>query len=168
MANAISAIANGGYYVRPYVVKKIQDKYGETIKEFKPEAVRVVMPEDIAKRVSAILTGVVLRGTGRLGKPPSFTAAGKTGTAQKVEPNGGYSHSRFFASFIGYAPAENPQIAIAVIFDEPHLSHFGGTVSAPVFAKVAENTLKYLQSTQSEIKEAEDANLKKTLAGLRR
>ncbi|MDP3142562.1 MAG: hypothetical protein Q8N14_01260, partial [Candidatus Omnitrophota bacterium] len=66
-----------------------------------------------------------------------------------------------------FAPADKPQIAMAVIFDEPHPSHFGGTVAAPVFARVAENTLKYLQSTQTESKEIEDAQSKENLAGLR-
>jgi len=167
LANAISTIANGGYRVKPFVVRAIQDKQGELIKEFKPEILSQVISAEIANRVRSILTGVIERGTGKLAKPGAFTAGGKTGTGQKVEPNGIYSQNKFFASFIGFAPAEKPQIAIAVVFDEPHPNHFGGTVAAPVFAKVAENALKYLQSTQEEIKE-EDAHPKKNLAGLRR
>lgn len=167
LVTAISAIANGGYRVRPFVVKAIQDKQKELIKEFRPEVLGQVISEEIDSRVKSILSGVIERGTGKMAKPASFTAAGKTGTGQKVEPNGTYSQNKFFASFIGYAPEDKPQIAIAVIFDEPHPSHFGGTVAAPVFARVAENTLKYLQSTQTETKEIEDAQSKKNLAGLR-
>lgn len=168
LVTAISAIANGGYYVRPFVVKSVQDKHGELIKEFKPTVAKRVISADIASRIKSIITGAVERGTGKLARPPSFTAAGKTGTAQKVEPNGTYSQTKFFASFIGFVPADNPQIAMAVVFDEPHPSHFGGTVAAPVFAKVAENVLKYLQSTKQEIpKSIEDAHPKETLARLR-
>lgn len=154
--------------MRPYVVKAILDKHGELIKEFKPTVTRKVINEDIANRVKSIITGVVERGTGKLAKPTSFTAAGKTGTGQKVEPNGTYSQNKFFASFIGFAPVDNPRIAIAVVFDEPHPSHFGGTVAAPVFAKVAENTLKYLQGREEEPREVEDAHPKRNLAELRR
>jgi cell division protein FtsI (penicillin-binding protein 3) len=164
---AISAIGNGGNGVHPYVAKAIVDKQGELIKEFKPAPSRKVIDENMANRVKSIITGVVERGTGKLAKPASFSAAGKTGTAQKVEPNGTYSQNKFFATFIGFAPADNPRIAIAVVFDEPHPSHFGGTVAAPVFAKVVENTLKYLQE-QEEPKEVENAHPKKNLAELRR
>ncbi len=145
LVTALSAIANGGQLMKPYIVKEIRDNHGEIIKSFSPIVVRRVISEGTANRVKKILTGVVEEGTGKLAKIPGFTAAGKTGTAQKLEPNGAYSHSKFVASFIGFAPAEDPVIAIAIVIDEPRPYYFGGVVSAPVFKKVAGDVLKYLK-----------------------
>jgi len=99
-----------------------------------------------------ILIGVVENGTGKLAHMDGFTAAGKTGTAQKVEPSGQYSHSRFMASFVGFAPAEEPQLAIAVTVDEPRGMYYGGVVAAPVFKNVAADCLKYLRTKNIEAK----------------
>lgn len=148
LAAAISVIANGGQLLRPYVVKEIKDKYGETIKEFSPVMINKVISLDTANRVKKILTGVIEEGTGKLAKLLGFSAAGKTGTAQKLEPNGTYSHSKFVASFIGFAPAEDPLVAIAVVVDEPHPSYFGGVVAAPVFKNVVNDVLRYLKTRE--------------------
>jgi cell division protein FtsI/penicillin-binding protein 2 len=110
--------------------------------------IRKVISLDTAQRINKIMTGVIEEGTGRLARPEDFSAAGKTGTGQKLEPNGTYSHSKFIASFIGFAPAEDPVLAIAVIVDEPHPYYFGGVVAAPVFKRVAEDTLKYLKTKE--------------------
>ena len=88
--------------------------------------------------------GVVESGTGRKAKMEEFTAGGKTGTAQKVEPSGVYSHNRFIASFIGFAPAAKPALAVVVCVDEPYPVYFGGDVAAPVFKNVMDQSLKYL------------------------
>ena len=141
---AVSVIANGGQLVKPYLVKEIRDQYGETVKYFSPAPVRRVISESTAARMRKILTKVIEQGTGKLAKPASFSAAGKTGTAQKLDPNGAYSHDKFVGSFIGFAPADNPQIAMVVTLDEPHPYYYGGVVSAPVFKNVAEDVLKYL------------------------
>ncbi|MDD5550397.1 MAG: penicillin-binding transpeptidase domain-containing protein [Candidatus Omnitrophica bacterium] len=148
LACAISVVANGGLYYRPYIINKIKDKYDETIEETKPECVRRVITAETSQRLSKILERVVESGTGRLAKSKEYKFAGKTGTAQKVDPRGGYSHSAFFASFIGFAPAENPRLAIVVVFDEPHPYYYGGVVSAPVFKEVAEKSLKYIESEE--------------------
>ncbi|MDD5617848.1 MAG: penicillin-binding transpeptidase domain-containing protein [Candidatus Omnitrophica bacterium] len=148
LACAISAIANGGNYFKPYIVKRIKDKHDETIKEQNPVCLRRAISEDTSARLSKILELVVENGTGQLAKSKEYAFAGKTGTAQKVDPNGGYSHSTFYASFIGFAPADNPKLAIAVVFDEPHPYYYGGVVSAPVFKEVAEKSLKYLESQE--------------------
>ncbi len=148
LASAISVIANGGQLMRPYLVKEIRDKYGESIKKFSAVMIRKVISLDTAARVKKILTGVIEQGTGKLAKIEGFTAAGKTGTAQKLEPNGAYSHAKFMASFIGFAPAEDPLIAIAVIIDEPRPYYFGGVVAAPVFKNVASDVLRYLKIKQ--------------------
>jgi cell division protein FtsI/penicillin-binding protein 2 len=148
LASAISVIANGGQLMKPYIVKEIRNQYAEPIKQFTPKMIRKVISLESAQRASKILIGVVEEGTGKLAKIDSIVVAGKTGTGQKLEPNGTYSHNRFMASFIGFAPAEDPSIAIAVVVDEPHPYYFGGVVAAPVFKNVAEDVLKYLKSKQ--------------------
>lgn len=146
---AVAVIANGGQLMKPYIVQEIRDKQGETIKKSSPTMIRKVISLDTAERVKKILMGVVEEGTGKLAKVAGFTAAGKTGTAQKLEPNGTYSHNKFVASFIGFAPAEDPLVAIAVVVDEPRPYYFGGVVAAPVFKNVASDTIRYLKSKQS-------------------
>lgn len=145
LASAISVIANGGQLMKPYIVEEVRDKYGETIRSFSPQMAQKVITPETAARVKKILTGAVERGTGKMAKMPRFTAAGKTGTAQKLEANGAYSHRKFVASFIGFAPAEDPVVAIAVCVDEPHPAYFGGVVAAPVFKNVANDVLRYLR-----------------------
>ena len=145
LASAIAAIGNGGFYMKPYIVHAIVDRRGEVIKAFEPQVVRRVISEDTSKKMREVLANVVVNGTGKLAQSKIFAMAGKTGTGQKVESNGIYSHSKFTASFIGFAPAENPEIAIAVIVDEPHPYYYGGVVSAPAFKAVAEDVLKYRQ-----------------------
>jgi len=147
MVCAMSVIANEGIYMKPYVVKYIQDQEGEIIEEFHPQQEGQVMKPETALRVKNILTKVVAKGTGRMAMIDNVLVAGKTGTAQKVE-NGTYSHSKFYASFVGFAPVEDPKIAMVVVFDEPHGTHYGGTVAAPVFKEVAQDVLKYLNTNQ--------------------
>lgn len=148
LANEISIIANGGQLMQPFIVKEIRDQYGEPVKVIEPKMVKKVLSVDTANRIKKILVGVVEEGTGKMAKVLGFSAAGKTGTAQKLEPNGTYSHDKFVASFIGFAPAEDPLIAVAVSVDEPRGSIYGGVVSAPVFKNVALDTLRYLRTKQ--------------------
>lgn len=145
LAAAISAVANGGLYFKPYLIKEITDAHGEIIKEYGSKCLRRVISADTSRRLGAILAGVISSGTGKLAQSQLYAFAGKTGTAQKINPNGGYSHSSFFATFIGFAPVEHPRIAIAVVFDEPHPYYYGGVVAAPVFKEVAEEALKYIE-----------------------
>jgi cell division protein FtsI (penicillin-binding protein 3) len=148
LASAISVIANGGQLMKPYIVDSVRDNQGRIIKQNKPALLRKVISVDTAMRIKKILTGVVEEGTGRMGKVAGFSAAGKTGTAQKLEPNGTYSHSKFIASFIGFAPAEDPILAIVVTVDEPHPYYFGGVVAAPVFQKVAGDAIRYIKGSE--------------------
>ncbi|MGE5308438.1 MAG: peptidoglycan D,D-transpeptidase FtsI family protein [Deltaproteobacteria bacterium] len=148
LAGALSVIANGGTLMKPYIVMEIRDKSGKIEKAYSPTPVRTVISSDTAARVRKILVGVIENGTGKLAKSQEFTAGGKTGTAQKIESNGTYSHSKFNASFVGFAPAEDPQVVIAVIIDEPRGFYYGGVISAPVFKNVAGDVLKYLKSRQ--------------------
>jgi cell division protein FtsI (penicillin-binding protein 3) len=148
LAAAISVIANGGQLMRPYILDEVRDKYGETIKKFSPTMIRKVLTVDTANRMRQILIGVVEEGTGRAARVEEFPAAGKTGTAQKIE-NGMYSHSKYYASFIGFAPADEPLVAIAVVIDEPRgYLRFGGEVAAPVFKKVARDVVRYLKMSR--------------------
>lgn len=149
LVSAISVVANGGLLMRPYIVKGIQDKYGEQIKEFSPAVINRAISTDTASRIKEILVGVVENGTGKLSAIEGFRIAGKTGTAQKLEPDGRYSHRKYVASFIGFAPADDPVIAICVIADEPRPYYFGGVVCAPVFKRVASEVLKYLEVSPS-------------------
>lgn len=149
LAGEISIIANGGQLMKPYVAREIRDKDGEVIKGFYPVMLNKVISLETANRIKKILVGVVESGTGKLSKMEDFTSAGKTGTAQKLEPNGRYSHSKFIGSFIGFAPAQDPLISVVVMIDEPHPVYFGGVVAAPVFKNVASDTLKYLRSKET-------------------
>ena len=148
LVTAISVIANGGQLMKPYIVQEVRDKQGEIIKRFSPALISKVLSVDTTSRIKKILTGVIEKGTGKLAMLQGFSAAGKTGTAQKLEPNGTYSHNKFVASFIGFAPAEDPLVAIVVIVDEPHPYYFGGVVAAPVFKNVASDVIRYLKANQ--------------------
>lgn len=145
LAQAICVVANGGSLVKPWIVREIRHPSGTTVKSFKPTVIRQVISSGVARELKEILAGVVEEGTGKLAQVPGFRAAGKTGTAQKVEPSGVYSHSNFVASFVGFVPVEDPRLAIVVVVDEPRPIYYGGVVSAPVFKRVATDALAYLE-----------------------
>ncbi len=148
LASAISVIANGGQLMKPYIIDSVRDNQGQIIKQNKPVLIRKVISVDTALRIKKILIGVVEEGTGKLAKVSGFSAAGKTGTAQKLEANGTYSHNKFIASFIGFAPAQDPLLTIVVTIDEPHPVYFGGVVAAPVFQKVASDAIRYIKGNE--------------------
>ncbi len=148
LATALSAVANNGTMMKPYVVKKIQDKYGSTIESYSPQVLSQVISPETSERVTKILTEVVDKGTGKQARIKGVRVAGKTGTAQKVESNGRYSHDKFIASFIAFAPADDPQLVVVFVVDNPRGQYFGGVVSAPAVKNICENTLKYLQVKQ--------------------
>jgi cell division protein FtsI (penicillin-binding protein 3) len=140
--NAINAIANGGYRVRPSIVDRIIDEKGDLVKVNTPERIRLMSPQTAATVLEAF-EGVVLRGTGRRAALEGYRAAGKTGTAQKIV-DGHYSPTKYVSSFIGFAPLPKPRITILVQIDEPRGVHYGGDVSAPFFQKIAQETLLQL------------------------
>lgn len=142
MVTAMSVIANGGNLVRPYIVSKVQDPAGVTLKEKKPLIKHRVIKPEVAATMRDILTQVVERGTGTKAKIPDVQVGGKTGTAQKILPGGkGYSHSAFMSSFVGFAPATDPRYAMVIVLDEARPLYYGGTVAAPVFKEVMEAAL---------------------------
>lgn len=137
--------------MKPYIIDSIRDNRGQIIKQNKPTLIRKVISVDTAMRIKKILTGVIEEGTGKMAKVPGFSAAGKTGTAQKIEENGRYSDSKFVASFIGFAPVEDPILTIVVTVDEPHGSHFGGVITAPVFQRVAADAIRYIKGNETPV-----------------
>jgi cell division protein FtsI (penicillin-binding protein 3) len=142
LLTAYTAMANGGWLMRPRMVEHIVQ--GDEFQFFAPHARHRVLSPQTLERMNEILVGVVERGTGKQAAVEGYTVAGKTGTAQKVE-RGTYSHSKILASFVGYVPAETPQLAMLVIIDEPRLAKWGGEAAAPVFKRVAQQALYYLQ-----------------------
>ena len=143
---AVSAIANGGWLMRPYVVSEVRSSTGETIAHLEPVVRRRPISAQTAKALTEIMRGAVLPGgTGTLGAVPGYDVAGKTGTAQKIDPlTGGYSAMRMVSSFVGFLPADDPKLAILVVVDEPQTEHWGGTVAAPVFQRIAAQAVRHL------------------------
>ena len=149
MTSAMATIANGGKLVTPRIVKSITTVDGRVITEFKPTVLRQVISPQTANQIGNALRGVVSdRGTASKAGVPGFSICGKTGTAQKVDPNGGYEQGKYVVSFSGYMPAESPEFVALVVLDDaktasPELN-YGGTVAAPIFARVAEKAARYL------------------------
>jgi len=141
----MSAIANGGTLYKPYVVRRIASTDGTVMVDNGPEAVRRVVGQKAAKEMTEILEGVVLEGTGKKAAVPGVRVAGKTGTSQKIDPRTHqYTHEKYIASFVGFAPAEDPKLCIAVVLDEPQGgSYYGGAVAAPVVGKILQRGLVY-------------------------
>ena len=145
LAAAVGAIANNGVLMRPHVVKALVDGQGRLLGETQPQVAGRALGATEARLLAQIMRGVTEPGgTGEGVKVPPFPVAGKTGTAQKLSPKGGYSHSDFMSSFVGFVPADDPQAVILVVIDSPRGRHYGGTVAGPAWAAVARATLKTL------------------------
>ena len=145
LASAMSVIANGGLLVRPHIVSEVIDLKGN-VKKIHPEIVRRVISGSTSKKMTDILKWVVSNeGTGKLAAVDGFSVAGKTGTAQKVDPETGrYSRNKFISSFTGFVPADSPEMVILIVIDEPKGVSWGGSVAAPVFHRVARQALRYM------------------------
>lgn len=152
---AISAIANGGKLMEPHLVKEIINPNDGTSEVIKPKVVRQVISKESSKLVSGYLEQVVADqtiGTGRNAYIEGYRVAGKTGTARKVV-NGEYSKSKDVVSFIGFAPVNNPKIAMLIVIDQPDGSNIGGgTAAAPVFKKIVSQTLQYMGVPKDTVK----------------
>jgi cell division protein FtsI/penicillin-binding protein 2 len=141
MANAYACVANGGMMMKPFIIKKVLAPDGTLLKEYKPVEIRNVISKNTSKMLTELFVGVVERGTGKDAYIENIKVAGKTGTSQKMV-EGKYSKSKYTSSFIGYFPAENPQIVVAVIMDAPGNGEiYGGKVSAPIFRKISERII---------------------------
>ena len=142
MASAMSVIANGGEWIQPTIVERVEDQAGVTLRKGEPQVRHRVIRPEVAAMMQWILQRVVEEGTGRRAKIKGIPVAGKTGTAQKLLPDKkGYSHENFISSFLGFAPANDPEYVMAVILDDPQGKYYGGTVAAPVFKEVMETYL---------------------------
>ena len=140
MITGISAIANGGNLMQPYIVKSMLDEDGNTVFEAEPTVKRSVVSQSTSEAVLAMMEKVVSEGTGRNAYVPGYRVAGKTGTSEKLTVDGEY-----IASFVGCAPADDPKIAVLIVIDEPQgYVHGGGAIAAPVAGRVIEETLKYM------------------------
>ena len=145
LITAVSAIANDGVLMKPYLVQAITNSKGEPLKQFQPQTVRRVISEKTSRTLKAIMKTVITEGgTGVNAALEGYDVCGKTGTVRKLNEDGTYSNTRHIGSFVGFTPADDSRLAILVIIDEPKGKSYGGTVAAPVFRRIARETLNYL------------------------
>lgn len=149
LLSAVSAIANGGQLMRPHVGRQIMTEDGREVRLLEAQPLRRVVSEHVAHTVQQMMANVVAQGTGKMAQVPGYRVAGKTGTAQKVI-NGRVEKGTYIASFIGYAPVPNPEVAMLVSVDEPQGAYFGGQVAAPVFGRLMKDVLRYLDIKPTE------------------
>ncbi len=142
MVTMVSAVANGGKLMKPHLVKQLVDENGNVIEEYKPQVVRQVISEETSQTMCKILESVVSEGGGRNAYLAGYRIAGKTGTSEK-QPRG---NGKYVASFVGFAPADDPEIVCLVILDQPPVgaTYYGGLIAAPVVKNILEESLQYL------------------------
>jgi cell division protein FtsI (penicillin-binding protein 3) len=145
LVTAVSAVANGGWLMKPYIVSEIRDATGRAAARTTPVVRRRPISPETAHSLGLILEGVVTNGTGTRAAVPGYRVAGKTGTAQKIDPaTRAYSSTLVVGSFVGYAPVDDPRLAVVVVVDEPQTDAWGGMAAAPVFRRIIEQALPYL------------------------
>jgi cell division protein FtsI/penicillin-binding protein 2 len=145
MLMTMSAIANKGVMMRPMLVDRLEDRDHKVVAKYSPQRVRQVISEAAAEQmVTALKTVVSTEGTAAKAALEHYTVAGKTGTAQKSGGAAGYLPGKYYASFIGFFPADKPEVCISVIMDEPRQGYYGGQIAAPVFKQIAEKVANYL------------------------
>ncbi len=144
MMMAMCALANHGWLMQPMLVKCLEDRDGNVVEQYAPQRVRQVVSEQTDEQmIEALKTVPTPEGTAPGAAMKDYVVAGKTGTAQKVE-NGAYVSDKYMASFIGFFPADNPQVCISIVMDEPKEGYYGGQVCGPVFRDIAERCASYL------------------------
>ena len=144
MLYAMAAIANDGWLMRPMIVKQLQERDGSVVQRYAPERVRQVIGEKAdLDMIEALKTVPTKGGTAPDAAMKDYVVAGKTGTAQKAE-NGAYAAGKYVSSFIGFFPADNPELCISIVMDEPKEGYYGGKVCGPVFRDIAERCASYL------------------------
>lgn len=152
MEMAMAALANDGMLMRPMLVDRLEDQEGHVVAKYGPQRVRQVISTNACKEmVKALKTVVNKDGTAAGAAMEHYTVAGKTGTAQKVE-NGTYV-SKFISSFIGFFPADDPELCISVVLDEPKGAHYGGMTAAPIFKRIGERAASYLNIRPDRVEE---------------
>ncbi len=156
MITAMSAVANGGKLMQPYVVQQVLDSEGNVLKNVEPVVKKQVVSADTTRRVAAMMAASVNGGGAKNAYVAGYRVAGKTGTSEKIDQKKEGERGNVVASFSGFAPADDPQLAILVLLDEPQVQNrFGGTISAPVAQKILASALPYLgvepQYTEEEL-----------------
>lgn len=145
LVTAMSAIANDGILMKPYIVKSIKNFDGSVYEETKPEEVRRAIKSETASTLVDLLEQVVSDGGGKKARVTGYRVAGKTGTAEKIRTDGvGYMEGRYIASFCGFAPVEDPEVALLVIIDDPSGNFYGGQVAAPVASRIFSQIFRYM------------------------
>jgi len=145
LLTAATSLANDGVMVRPHVVRAIRDPQGRVVEAVGRSPIRQVLQPATARAVMEMMVAAVDGGTGVAAKLGGYTIAGKTGTAQKPSPRGGYDPGRYVASFLGFIPATHPRLLMLVVLDEPRGAYYGGMVAAPIFREIASQALWYLR-----------------------
>ena len=141
MLRAICAIANGGKLVRPYIVRRVIAPDGKVIEETKPRVDSQVISEEVAGQMRDMMEKVVSEGGGKPAQIKGYKIAGKTGTAEKLSPKGGYIPGVYIASFVGFVPADHPQYAMLIMLDSPKGAFYGSQVAAPIFKDTLQQIL---------------------------
>jgi cell division protein FtsI (penicillin-binding protein 3) len=145
LITAASALANDGLLMRPYLVQAITDANGQPIRKIEPMPQRQVVSPEVARTIRRIMRSVVTAGgTGTEADLSGYSVCGKTGTAQKIGNDGKYAPNRYVASFLGFAPTEQPVLSILVVVDEPKEVIYGGSVAAPAFKRIVKESMSYL------------------------
>ncbi|MGE5673815.1 MAG: penicillin-binding transpeptidase domain-containing protein [Mycobacterium leprae] len=148
MLTAIAAIANDGKLMWPHLGKALLDEDGNQVKSIEPKVVRQAIPPEVARYVQELMVGVVETGTGKNARVPGYKVGGKTGTATKVV-DGKLVRGLYIASFVGFAPYPDPNVAVLISVDEPQGAYYGGQIAAPIFGEVMGEILAYLNAPQS-------------------
>jgi Cell division protein FtsI/penicillin-binding protein 2 len=147
MVSAFAAVANGGRLMQPQIVRAVVDGTGREMQGFEPKAIRQVISPETARTLTGIMTKVVSDGTGHNAAIVGFEVAGKTGTAQKMDPaTRRYSRAPGVLSFVGFVPAEDPRLAMIVLLDEPKNEKWGSEAAAPMFSAIGAEALRYLHA----------------------
>jgi stage V sporulation protein D (sporulation-specific penicillin-binding protein) len=143
---AVSAAVNGGYLYQPYIAREWHDSETDMVLgRTTPNMKEQVISNETSRQVREALESVVANGTGRNAFVEGYRIGGKTGTAQKVAPGGGYLENNYIVSFIGFAPADDPQIVVYIGVDNPkNTMQFGGVVAAPIVGNIIEDSLRYM------------------------
>ena len=151
---AFSVFANGGYITKPHVIERIESSSEEIVQEPSIIQKKRLISQHTASTMKKMLQNVVLEGTGKNAALTNYTAAGKTGTAEKFDLNQKqYSKTKRIASFVGFAPVNNPHLIAYIVIDEPNKKpYYGSKWAAPVFKKIMERSLKYLNISPNSAK----------------
>lgn len=141
VVRAMAAIANDGKLMKPYLVSEIRSADGEVIYKAEPQIVQQVISPEVARELADMMEKVISEGTGKNAYVPGYKVAGKTGTAEKLPRGSG----KYIADFLGFAPADDPRLAVVIVIDEPVGVYYGGQIAAPVFRDIMGDLLRYLE-----------------------